>query len=338
MDPVTQGLLGAVTCQALARKSESRRAALAGALAGTIADLDVLIRSAEDPLLFLEYHRHFTHTLAFIPLMAAAAAAVVWPLLRRRMSFRRIFLFALAAHTAHILLDACTSYGTPLLWPFSNRRIAWDIISIIDPVFTFCLFFFFLFVLTGGRRTTARAGLAFSLIYLGLGVAQRERAEGIMRELAQERGQDIARFRIMPSIGNIILWRCLYQTGEGLQADAVRTGFLSAPVIYRGPARPHFNPEQPAVLPADSTAARDLRRFQHFADGWLILMQKEPLTAGDARYSLLPHQMRPLWGVQADLRQPQRHVRHLHFQRGTDKEKRVFMDMLLGRPLPCRSD
>ena len=39
-------------------------------------------------------------------------------------------------YSTHGLLDACTSYGTQLFWPFSNERISWNNISIVDPLFT----------------------------------------------------------------------------------------------------------------------------------------------------------------------------------------------------------
>ncbi|GAL32009.1 integral membrane protein [Vibrio maritimus] len=37
-----------------------------GLLSGLAPDIDVLIRSSHDPLLFLEFHRQFTHSLLFI--------------------------------------------------------------------------------------------------------------------------------------------------------------------------------------------------------------------------------------------------------------------------------
>ena len=40
-----------------------RRAAIVGAVAGLIPDLDVLISDANDPLLQLEMHRQFSHSL-----------------------------------------------------------------------------------------------------------------------------------------------------------------------------------------------------------------------------------------------------------------------------------
>ena len=84
MDPVSQGVLGAVCAQAFAGKGEVRLATVAGVAGGMAADLDILIRSTQDPLLTIEYHRHFTHSLAFVPIGGLVVAAVLWPLFRRR--------------------------------------------------------------------------------------------------------------------------------------------------------------------------------------------------------------------------------------------------------------
>ena len=137
MDPLSQAVLGATAAQSGASRKEVRVAAVVGLLGGMAPDLDVLIRSSRDPLLFLEYHRHFTHALAFIPvgsLLVAAACYVLFA--RRHLSFGRTWLYAALGFATHGLLDACTTYGTQLLWPFSDARIAWNVISIIDPLFT----------------------------------------------------------------------------------------------------------------------------------------------------------------------------------------------------------
>ena len=84
MDPLTQGLAGAALPQAAARRGAVAIAGLLGFLAGMTPDLDVLIRSSEDPLLFLEYHRQFTHSLVFIPVGGALCALLLHPLLGRR--------------------------------------------------------------------------------------------------------------------------------------------------------------------------------------------------------------------------------------------------------------
>jgi len=62
MDPITHASLGAVAAALISREREAVRiAAATGAVAALAPDLDVLIRSGEDPLLSLEFHRHFSH-------------------------------------------------------------------------------------------------------------------------------------------------------------------------------------------------------------------------------------------------------------------------------------
>ena len=123
MDPLTQGVLGASLPQATQPARYALSAAVLGWLGGMAPDLDVLIRSPEDPLLFLEYHRHFTHALIFIPLGGLICALVLHALIGRRfgLTFKRSWLFCTLGYGTHAVLDACTTYGTLLLWPFSAR-------------------------------------------------------------------------------------------------------------------------------------------------------------------------------------------------------------------------
>ena len=67
MDPISQGAIGALAAQASVRHKNLAKVTLVGCLAGLAPDLDVLIQSRGDPILFLEYHRQFTHSLLFIP-------------------------------------------------------------------------------------------------------------------------------------------------------------------------------------------------------------------------------------------------------------------------------
>ena len=131
MDPLTQGLVGAALPQCFASRDTLRRASVTGFAAGCAADLDVLIRSSEDPLLFLDFHRHFSHSLIFIPVGGLLAAIPMYFLLWRNLSFKKTVLFATLGYGTHGLLDACTSYGTQLLWPFSSLRVAWNNVAVV---------------------------------------------------------------------------------------------------------------------------------------------------------------------------------------------------------------
>ena len=101
LDPVSQGVLGAAAAQAIAKPRQVATAGLLGALSGMAPDLDVLIRSSVDPLLFLEFHRQFTHSLVFIPIGAALCAAVLFPFVRRRCRAREVYLYCVIGYATH---------------------------------------------------------------------------------------------------------------------------------------------------------------------------------------------------------------------------------------------
>ena len=181
------------------------------------ADLDVLIYSNTDPLLFLTYHRQFTHSLVFIPFGGFLVALIVHGVLgvlRRRwhIPFWQTVLLCSLGYATHALLDASTSYGTMLLWPLNETRYSWSIISIIDPLFTLPL------VLSVGAAAVrddprfARIGLAWALLYLGAGWFQHQGARAMAEHLASTRGHAPHRFEIKPSFGNILVWKSIYET------------------------------------------------------------------------------------------------------------------------------
>ncbi|MCY4523261.1 MAG: metal-dependent hydrolase, partial [Halobacteriovoraceae bacterium] len=85
MDPLSQGVVGAAFSQSMAKKEEAKLAFAVGFGAGLLADIDVLIRSSADPLLKIEYHRHFTHSLVFIPLGGLLAASILWPFIKNKI-------------------------------------------------------------------------------------------------------------------------------------------------------------------------------------------------------------------------------------------------------------
>lgn len=175
MDILTHGLLGASLAQTLARKDHLRLASLAGFVGGILADVDILVRSSNDPLLNLEAHRSLTHWLLFIPAGGLIAALLLWPVLRRKCGFRELLLFTTAGYATHALLDACTSYGTHLFGPFSGDSVAWNLISVVDPIATLILLIGFVFAFTRKRRLAAGMGIALLLGYLAFGGFQQDR-------------------------------------------------------------------------------------------------------------------------------------------------------------------
>ncbi|MEM1126219.1 MAG: metal-dependent hydrolase [Bacteroidota bacterium] len=293
MDLVTQGLVGAALAQAAAPREEVRRAALVGALAGVLPDADTLIQSAADPLLVLEYHRHFTHALVFIPVGALLVALLLWPM-RKHLPFGRRYGYALLGLSMAGLLDACTSYGTHLLWPFVDAPVSWSIIAIVDPAFSLGLAVGVVGALGRQRAAWARWGVVWGLLYLGLGVVQQQRAAQTAEALIAQRGHAPEATEVKPTLANLVLWRVVYQEADTLFAMAVRPG-LRQVTVYEGTQAPRFTADTTVAQTLEQLEA--LRRFERLSEGWLVRHPTQPAFVGDARFAMLPTSTRPLWGV-----------------------------------------
>lgn len=298
MDPLTQGLLGAAAAQALFEKQLGRKAWLVGAVGGVLPDADVFIRSDSDPLLEVEVHRQFTHALAFIPI-GGSIAALPW-LARKKYREQWIPILggSVAAYATHGLLDACTTYGTQLLWPFSSLRVAWNCISIVDPVFTLVLLAGVIAAAWMRSRAPAVAAIALCIAYLGFGVVQRERALDVQTSIAELRGHEPVRQAVFPSLANLVVWRSLYQAGDSLNADRIRVPFVGSAAWHEGSVVADLDlRDLPERLRRDPRIREDFARFRWFSGGWIAKAPDDPDVVGDARYSLRTDRFDPIWGV-----------------------------------------
>lgn len=334
MDILTHGLLGGTLAQSCSRKNEIRSATTVGFLASLLADADALIRSSTDPLLVLEYHRQFTHSLVFIPAGALLASLILWPVFkafRHPLGFRHIYLYALLGCATSGFLDACTSYGTHLLWPFTGERIAWSIVPIFDPLFSLILGAALLLGLRWRKMLPARIGLMLTAAYLSFGWLQHQRAEEAMHTNILQRGQEAGKLTIKPTMGNLLLWRSIYRAGDAYHVDAVRIGLDGGIHIYPGKTALAFNlPRDLPALSPTSVLHKDIRRFDFFSDGYLALHPEDPTLLGDVRYAMLPTATRPLWGVRLDTQHPEAHTQFETSRQMSREEIYRFIEMLRG--------
>ncbi|MDH5394135.1 MAG: metal-dependent hydrolase [Gammaproteobacteria bacterium] len=300
MDVISQAVLGASLAQSFAKdKSKQLAALLIGALSGMAPDLDVLITSGSDPLLFLEYHRQFTHSLFFIPFGALACALVFYGIFRSRMSFSQVYLFSILGYSTHGLLDACTSYGTQLLWPFTNERFAWDIVSIVDPFFTLPVLVGIVFAVVKRKQNIARVTFIYALVFLSFGFLQKYRATEALYALADERGHSIERVITKPSFANRHVWKMIYEADGRYYVDAVKLlwdidYFAGASVLKLDIKRDY------PWMPVASQQAKDIERFRWFSGDYLAVNPVDDTIIIDVRYSIVPNQIKLMWGIQLD--------------------------------------
>lgn len=305
MDPLSHAIVGGTAAALICRSPHLLASAIVcGMLAGMSPDLDVLLRSENNPMFGLKYHRFFTHSIIFIPLGAILVSAFLWPWLCKKLSFQRILLFCLAGIGMHGVLDAMTNYGTHLFWPFTNRRESWSIISIVDPVFTITLLGLLICTLRSKLRKYALFGALFAMSYWSFGFYQREQATEAMYELTKTRGHRVERFEVKPSIGNILVWRAQYMHEGHIYYDAFHTSPWRGNVTYEGGKLPKFAP--PKNISA--TQKQDLEYFMFFSDGWLSYAPDSKNLIGDMRFSMLPDQAGPIWGIRLQPEKPDAHV------------------------------
>ena len=333
MDPVTQGVLGASVGQAASRKGDLRAATILALLAGMAPDLDVLIRSDADPLLFLEYHRHFPHSLAFIPFGALLCAAAFHWFVRERFTFLRTWLFCFFGYATHGLLDAFTTYGTQLLWPLSSMRVAWDTISVVDPLFTVPAL---VLILAGWWRASPRCAwiaLAWMGVYMTFGGIQNVRAQAAGAALAAERGHAPVTISAKPGFANVLLWKVVYEVDGVFHVDAVRVGLDVR--VYEGETAKRLAVARDLPwLDPDSQQARDIERFRWFSNDHLAVLADAPWEVADIRYSLLPNEVAPLWGIRLDPgAAADAHVAYYAARDPSPERQRRLLRMLRGLPL-----
>ncbi len=332
MDNVTHGLLGMAMAVAIAPRESRRQAALVGFLAGEFPDLDVFLRSQDDPLFGLAMHRHFTHSLLLAPVIGLMMAGLVisWCRWRGRgFQVRVLVLAGIAAAFSHGLCDVWTSYGTRWFWPFSDVRVSWDLISVVDPLFTLPLLPLVIVAIVKRSRRWSVAALSWATCYLALCYGQQQRVLDVTREIGQERGHALERLTAKPSFANIVVWRVMYQDRGQAHILCFRAG-KKCELLGESKIPLVVVKDVPGVK-ADSVLAKDIARFSHFSDGWLSWHPQQAGVLGDLRYAVSPDGVSPLWGIGIDFSKQEQHVPFLTFRRTNDESWQKLWKMVWGR-------
>jgi inner membrane protein len=175
-------------------------------------------------------------------------------------------------------------------------------------------------------------GLGLAGCYLLYSVFQSHRAEQSIYALAEQRGHVIEKVVIKPTFGNILLWRSVYLSEDGFHIDVVRVGLSKR--AYQGTSIEKLNMKKAFPnMDADSVMARDIRRFEHFSDGYVSQYPGKPEILGDVRYALNPLSAKPLWGIELNRADENQHAKYNAYRNVSDETRRQFVNMLLNRDI-----
>src|SRR3990167_4972360 len=182
MDSISQAALGgAVVLATLGRRPAAWKAALWGAAAGTLPDLDAFIDHG-DPLLNMVRHRAESHGLVLLALASAPLGWLAARLTGQPDLWRRWWLamaLALVTHPLLYTLPLLAGVLAALLWPF-----------------------------TKGLRWNA-AMLALSTAYLGWSVLAQQHVRGVLDASLRQNGMAASQMLVTPAPFSTVLWRAV---------------------------------------------------------------------------------------------------------------------------------
>lgn len=219
MDSLTQLALGAgVGLAVLGPRVGPRRAALVGAVLGTLPDLDVVV-PFDDPVDDFTLHRGPSHSLfvhaVVTPLFGEALMRLFKDLRGERL---RAYLGVYLCFATHALIDAATIYGTRIFWPLWPEPFGLGSLFIIDPLYTLPLLVALIWALCL-RAWTARFArvvatcLVLSTAYLGWSLMAQQIAQARAATLLASTGLKPDRLLAIPTPFNTLFWRAIALDG-----------------------------------------------------------------------------------------------------------------------------
>ncbi|PSR08537.1 MAG: hypothetical protein DA408_02560 [Bacteroidetes bacterium] len=240
------------------------------------------------------------------------------------LGWSHLFFWAILTHP---LLDACTAYGTQLFEPLSSQRVAWNVVAVVDPLYT--VPFLACVVLASrqvlGSRARSRynwAGIFLSSAYLlfctflHFQVVQRLADTLVQEKITANRSL------VGPTIFNSILWQgtaetdSSYYTGQYSFFDKSPFFKLQAVPKRHDLLQGHWNDRDVAIL-------------RWFTDGYFSVdaVGDSLLRMNDLRYGQVggsgPEQ-RPAYVFFFVLKETDGELRAQRIQQGPEDRQAIF--------------
>ncbi len=283
MDSLTQIVLGASIGEVVLGRKIGNKAMLYGAIGGTIPDLDVLASHFTDTVTALEIHRGFTHSIVFSVLMAPLFSWLVtrYESYKNKKQWAWFFFWVFITHP---LLDAHTTWGTQLFWPF-DLRLAFKTIFVIDPIYTIPFLVFLIATMFQKRNSTKRRlyngiGLTLSTAYLALTFILKYSAFSNFEKALANQNIVYNNIDTRPSALNTVLWNANVETKDYFLLGDY-SFFDSKPIDFIAYSKNHH-------LLGDLVNNEKVKRMIKISKGWFSIIEKDNvLYFNDLRFGLL---------------------------------------------------
>ncbi|MCB0449092.1 MAG: metal-dependent hydrolase [Confluentibacter sp.] len=283
MDSLTQIVLGAAVGEAVLGKKVGNKAMLYGAIAGTIPDLDVFASYFTDTVTAISIHRGFTHSIVFSVLFAPVFGWLVssYEAYKNVKDWSWLFFWAFLTHP---ILDAHTTWGTQLFWPF-DLRLAFHTIFVIDPLYTLPFLVFLILAMMQKRSSKKRSfynkmGLLLSSSYLLLTFLLKWLALNQFKATLKSENIEYRAIDTRPAPLNTILWNANVETDTAYLLGNY-SFFDTQPISFE------IYPKNHQLLGSLAEDA-NVKRMIAISEGWFTITKKdETLYFNDLRFGLL---------------------------------------------------
>ncbi|OUR73736.1 hypothetical protein A9Q78_02570 [Methylophaga sp. 41_12_T18] len=245
--------------------------AIIGGIAALFPDIDYLL-FLWDPLEFLAYwHRAETHSLLLVPIWAVLLTKL-WTMSDRLKPFQPlIFWICLLAVTSHSLVDSLTVFGTQWFAPFSDYRISWNLLFIIDIYFTMLVILTLIGMYCWPHKKSVYLPLLLPMCYL-LFVDQIKQTA--YQELAINSSSPSATITLLPQPLSPFYWHVIKKDTQQISSAYFRlTDDPLAPILSELLGKQHYSNHFQSLpklqwvnyvlLPEDSQLRADAKTVWH---------------------------------------------------------------------------
>jgi inner membrane protein len=200
------------------------------------------------------------------------------------VTFRQWYWLFFLAFFTHLVLDCFTAFGTQVFQPFSDYRVAFNNIAVVDPIYTIPFLICIIIVSTLKRNTRKRAmvnwiGIGISSLYMLLTIVNKFYVDDVFDKALANRQLEVSRCRTSPTILNNVLWSCVAE-GKDQYYVGQYSIFDTDPNLHWLNVIPKNDSLNRAWLPNE-----DYQTLLWFSDGYLGAFQYDSMTVlSDLRY------------------------------------------------------
>jgi inner membrane protein len=297
MDFITHFASGALLSRSGIGPQYGKAAAFAVIGGAIFPDIDIFLLFF-NRLFAYKHHRGLTHSLVGLLIFPLLIALPIYLLSKYKKYWQLVGFFSLGM-LVHISLDLFGSWGTQVLYPFTNKRYSLDIISFIDYYFTLIILIFLLISVRFKSKGIkhARIGLLILACYFSLCITCHFVALEKFKGALQDNAVRYTKISTIPSFGDgPFAWTGVAENKIGIYRSS-KFFLFSSPIIIK-----EYKKEPSNKYTKIASQSEELKLYLWYAEYPLIktinYSDKHIIRIWDLRYREPDQNFESFFGIQ----------------------------------------